>query len=217
MKFCPNCGHDLSQYNNQGGVRSTPPPGTYNQTAIWKELVTRAQAVEASPPAAEALVLPQVERIRAWAGNRAGPVTIIHLVFDRDIVPRGGTLHQITMTEGRAPLDLQRLETLGYEVRDGKVVVVDDVPVGPAYSLVNYWGGDRQHKRWHMVKPCEIDPSRNGDPLFMDTNMMAIRVTWRDLDKLDEALFELLEMFTNGFGQHRKVIGIPLALELTIH
>jgi len=217
MKFCPNCGHDLSQYNIQGGARVAPPPGAYNQTAIWKDLVARAQAVEATPPAAEALVLPQTERVRAWTGDRAGPVTIIHMVFDRDIVPRGGALHQITMTEGRAPLDLERLETMGYEVRDGKVVMVDDIPVGPAYSLVNYWGGDRQHKRWHMVKPCEINPSRNGDPLFMDANMLAVRATWRDLTKLDEALFELLEMFTNGFGQHRKVIGIPLALEVTAH
>jgi hypothetical protein len=218
MKFCPNCGHDLSQYNNQGSASpALPVDKPYNQTDLWRGLVARAQAVEATPPAPESLVLPVVERVRDWGKGRASVTTIIHLVFDRDIAPRGGALHQITMSEGRVPMDAARLEMMGYDVRGGKVVTIDDIPVGPAYSLVNYWGGDRQHKRWHMVKPCEINPSRNGDPLFMDATMMAIRVSWRDLEKIDAALFELLEMFTKGFGQHLRPIAVPLVLEVTVH
>lgn len=221
MKFCPHCGGDLSQFNMHGATTSPSSIGTvYNQTSIWRAITERARAVDATPPSADVLVLPWVARMTAAAtarpdASRGSPLkTVIHLAFDRDVVPRGGALHQITMTEGRSPMDLSRLQAMGYAVRDGKVQVVDDVPVGPAYQLLSYWGGDRQHKRWHLAAPCEINPSRNGDPAFMDANMIGFVATWKDMDKLAEALLELLELFTLGFGEYRHTIAIPLVLEM---
>jgi len=221
MKFCPHCGGDLSQYSMAGAPHAPATTGTvYNQTTMWKALVERARAIEGTPPPLENLVLPIVSQMTAAFAarpdrERDAPLrTVVHLVFDRDVVPRGGALHYITMTEGRGAMDLGRLQGMGYAVQDGKVLVVDDVPVGPAYQLLSYWGGARQHKRWHLEAPCEINPSRNGDPAFMDANMIGFVATWKDTERMTEALLELLEMFARGFGEHRQTIAMPLVLEL---
>lgn len=219
MKFCPHCGGDLAQFSMAGRESTPPAAGPYNQTQTWKAIQERAAALGGSPPAAESLVLPAAAGIRAAfpigsSGSWAPLKTIVHLAFDRDVVPRGGVLHHITMRMGRTELDTAHLEGMGYAISDGKVVVVGDVPVGPSYQLLSYWGGDRQHKRWHLEAPCEINPSRNGDPFFMDANMIAFGAVWKDGERAEEALLELLEMFTNGFGAHRQMIAHPLVLQI---
>ena len=149
------------------------------------------------------------------SGHKFPLSTIVHVVFDRDIVPSGGVLYRATMLDGRTQTNPEQLEAMGYAVKDGAVLTIADVPVGRAYTAVEYWGGGKQHKRWHLAEPAIIEPSRNGNPFFMDESMLAFGATWRDLERVEEALLGLLESFAAGVGKEKgKPIAVPLALEL---
>jgi len=221
MKFCPHCGGEISKYMEAEGRSSASsvatiqaPAREYSQDDIWRRLVSRAREVQASPPRSDELVLAAVQRLGAV--HKFPLSTIVHVAFDRNIVPTGGVLYRATMLEGRTQTSPEQLEAMGYAVKDGAVLTVADVPVGQAYSAVDYWGGARQHKRWHLAEPVSIEPSRNGDPFFMDENMLAFGARWRDLERVEEGLLGLFEMFTGGIqGKGAgSPIAIPLALEL---
>ena len=108
----------------------------------------------------------------------------------------------------------ERLTQLGYAVDgDGHLVTAGDVPVGPLYQILQYWGGEKQHHRWHLKYPIELNPSRNGDPLFMDQNMVAFEAQWKDTQRMDEALLELCNLFAT---LNDKPVAVPLVIELAV-
>ena len=93
-------------------------------------------------------------------------------------------------------------------------MTVDDVPVGQAYKIIDYWGGSQQHKRWHMTSPVELNPSRNGDPFFMDENMIAFGVSWKDGTKVQEAFLGLMNLFADGVNGEG-IVAHPLEVKVT--
>ncbi len=223
MKFCPLCGGNIAAYlaAHSGGTHApdaTPPPTAkrYDQVVIWKDLVAVAKdrAAKGSLPTLPDLIEPAVAALLAASDptvNVDGLKTTVHLVFDRQIVPQGGLLHQAMLADGKTPVRPEQLAAMGYLVLNGKVVQVDGVPVSPAYGVIEYWGGDKQFKRWHLARPVTQNPSRNGDPLFMDEEMIAFEAVWRDMSKIGEAMHNLLSTFTTGVGGSAAIAN-PLAL-----
>jgi len=217
MKFCPHCGGDLSAYTaaEQGHptvpiVASQPTVGKYDAVSTWKELLGTAQGRQSSPPSVESLVSEALAEMKP--GKKKA---IVHIAFDKEIVPRGGVLYRATLLEGRTEMDVDRLKKLGYAVdKENHLVVVDDVPVGQAYQTIMYWGGTRQHKRWHLKYPAEVNPARNGDLYFMDENIVAFGTEWVDTSQMHDALTVLLESFMGGHGHSDAIVGTPLALKL---
>lgn len=219
MRFCPHCGGDLSKYmavetcpsTTSGQERTPSVAAKYDQTATWKRLIARANEVKSTPPRVDALVLGTMEH---FVGEPLAS-TIVHVVFDRNIVPSGGVLYRAMMLDGRTKTSPEHLSAMGYAVEDRIVKTVNDVPVGPIYGVLEYWGGERQHKRWHLAEPVTIEPSRNGDPLFMDENMLAFGTRWRNFDRMQSSLIDLLTLFAEGL-KGGQPIGQPLALELLV-
>lgn len=218
MQFCPHCGGNLSNYlAAEGDAATRMPPAnrqeikSYNQTAIWREIIAEAQTKEASPPSPTELVM-----------NNPHPAdspssAIVHLAFDRNVVPDGGILMNAVMTDGRMRADAGRLEAMGYAFTDeGKVLLVDDLPVGKAYGAIDYWGGQKQYKRWHLDRPVDLDPSRSGDPFFMDENMIAFGAKWKDFEKYEEAIHTLLALFITGV-RGEGTIAKPVVLRTVWH
>jgi hypothetical protein len=201
MKFCPHCGGDLSAF--QAVMPTTAKPvGKYDQVKTWKALIEKAQACFGDPPQLPALAFDLTKQLKHYMdtmGNTAGLRTIVHIVFDRNIVPAGGALYMAAMSNGQAgPQDLSYFEARGYLVEEDKVRVSNDIPVGPVFGVLEYWGGSKQHRRWHLAEPISLNASRNGDPFFMDDNMLAFGATWKDYEKSDEAFLSLFEMLNSG-------------------
>lgn len=232
MKFCPHCGENISAYltaEKQGspGAPSfaspapTPippkPAVAYDQTSVWRRLVELARGRAGAAPSIPELVDSAVTALLGHANpmlNVNGLKTTVHLVFDAPITPRGGVMHMAASSNGRiAPASTAHMADHGYLMIDGKVVQVDGVPVGVGYGALDYWGGDKQFKRWHLAGPIEISPHRNDAPYFMDGEMVAFGVTWRDMSKIKEAMMSLLSTFATGV-KGDKAIAQPMALEI---
>jgi hypothetical protein len=214
MKFCPHCGTDLSGF--LAASVSTPsqrPQGKYDPVKTWRFLLERANACQGNPPDTVALASQLADQISSMFSSPDPVKTIIHVAFDRKIVPEGGALYMATMSNGQGgPRDLNYFKIRGYLIDDDKVRVQDDVPVGVTYGALDYWGGAKQHPRWHMAEPIKLNASRNGEPYFMDENMLAFGVTWKDSSRVGESfaqLFETLKFGIKGGGS----IAIPLAVE----
>jgi hypothetical protein len=141
--------------------------------------------------------------------------TIVHLVFDRSIVPSGGVLSSAVKNLKGGELPIERMKAMGYAVEDGKIATADNSPVGPAYQVIDYWGGGKQHRRWHLASPVELDANRHGDPLFMDENMIAFGATWKDSEKSEEAFLSLMNLFTDGVNGDG-IIAHPLEVKIAI-
>lgn len=172
----------------------------------------RAREIGANPPDITQLALTAASGLAPHL-KKGELSTIVHMVFDKNVTPQGGILYQATMLDGKMGSNPDQLEGLGYSMENGKVEMVDDMPVGPAYGVLNYWGGDKQHHRWHLSEPVTINPSRHGEKFFMDDNMVAFGATWKDADKLEESLLELLGLFERGVGGAAH-IAQPIALEI---
>jgi hypothetical protein len=211
MKFCPNCGFDLTPHlaieGNRVPGNSTLPavhPTTaeaYDQTDVWKKLMASALEREATPPSSIELTQKSVQELQALAKLAGGkPVdTVVHLVFDRNIAPSGGGFASAVLG-GRNELNIEQMKAQGYVVEDGKIATHQDIPVGAAFQVIDYWGGERQSKRWHLAAPVALVASRNGDPFFMDERMAAFGALWSDVDKAEEAMLTLLGAFSEGVG-----------------
>lgn len=221
MKFCPNCATDLQPYlAAEGSVilpqalpnQSVSVQRNYDQTKTWKGLMQRAREIGANPPDITELALTAASGLIPLL-SKGELSTIVHIVFDKNVVPQGGILYQATMMDGRMGANEDQLKGLGYGVEDGKVQMVDDMPVGPAYGILDYWGGEKQHHRWHLAEPVTVNVSRHGDKFFMDDNMIAFGVKWKDGAKVEESLLELLGFFENGIGGEGHVAQ-PVALEI---
>ena len=217
MRFCPYCGGDISSHLAVVN-KTTPAPATqafeseeYDQDKVWKQIVTKANMTKGTPPTMISLVNGAMNGLGGTP--QGGFETIVHLAFDREIVPRGGVLHKVTLLEGRTQMDPKMLEQMGYAVLDSHVVVKNDVPVGPAYLVLDYWGGNRQYKRWHLERPIMLNPSRNGNPDFMDENMIGFVAKWTNSVHTADALLALCELFVTGV-RDAGVVAVPLVLEL---
>ncbi len=220
-KYCPHCGGALPPPMNRpvGGsagelpapipfFRDPQPVDSYDQTEYWREVVSKAQAV---PEGTTVTNLPE--------GFTKG-ATIIHMVFDKSVSPQGGLMKQLIQNVAstqsiQAPrLTPAELDAMGYLAdAEGKVVLVDDIPVGRIYGILRYWGGEKQHKRWHMASPVIIDPSRKGDPCFIDDNLAAIKVIWKDGERMSEALTVLADQLREGV-KDGKGVGAPRLVDV---
>lgn len=209
MKFCPNCGADLAPYLAVAGNPTATRTNSYDQTKTWKALVKKAQARLASPPSAMELVA----AVARPEFNGEPISSIVHLVFDRQVVPQGGVLQMAAARNGEMSMSPEQLEAMGYVIEESKVKLVDHVPIGRAYTVLDYWGGERQHKRWHLARPVEIVASRKGDPFFMDDEMVAFGAVWKDGERIEPALLELLQFFTEGV-KGAGCVAVPLVLEV---
>lgn len=206
MKFCPHCGGDLAAFlsasSNTAPKMNATMMAKYDQIKVWRALIERAEATRSEPPEIAALafdVSRQIKELSSLIKPDGTLPVIVHLVFDQKIVPDGGALYMAAMSNGKAgPQDLNYFAARGYLIEEGRVRVSDDVPVGPAFGALDYWGGEKQHRRWHMAKPITLNASRTGDPFFMDDNMLAFGVTWKDLAKIDEAFIQLFEYMATG-------------------
>jgi hypothetical protein len=206
-KFCPHCGGTLpSDLPAQGAL---PKPevavgraGQYDPARFWKSLLKRVDSWQASHPGTVPGALALAKEAFVGAAPRLASATepmrsIVHLAFDRRITPTGSLLTSI-LSDGRMIDDPIKLAAMGYAVRDGKVLLVDDMPVGSVYPLLQYWGGERQHRRWHLAGPIEVDPHRNGNPLMMDENLVAFGATWQDGERMESALENLVSVLAAG-------------------
>jgi hypothetical protein len=212
MKFCPHCGGDLSAFLS--ARPAAPATAKYDQVKTWRGLIEQSRRGEPVDPTGLAISL--AAQLSVMAVPPDGLRTIVHLVMDRSVVPEGGALYMSTLSDGRiGPTNLGYFEARGYLVDDGRVRTVENTPIGPAYDVLEYWGGIKQHRRWHLAEPIKINPSRNGDPFFMDENMIAFGATWKDTEKATEAFQYLIGMFCEGVRGDR-CIARPLAGEITL-
>lgn len=237
-KFCPHCGGDLTAqvHTKQPVVSPRPeeaplPPvpvalAPYNQTSHWKALHHELELLGGAVPSTADHVGRLVKQKTAWlisqntaefainsenADNQFE--SIVHMIFDQSVTPRGGVLHQAVVSGSKMGVDdVDRLTTFGYVLVDGKVQHVDSVPVGKGYGLLQYWGGEKQRHRWHMDRPIEVNPSRSGDPCFMDEIMVAFRVYWRDLERFSEAMANLINLFK--VGPDGQLTATPLIVDI---
>jgi hypothetical protein len=221
MNFCPRCGEDLTKWGvavdkpaTEAAIHEQAKP--YDQVAVWKKLLT--QAAERQTEGSGRLSPEQLVSRAVTLRNSVATYpqqSIVHIVFDRPVTPKGGLLNEIAQFEGRGKVSPEYLESMGYVLDNDKVMMVDDVPVGAVYNLIKYWGGEKQYKRWHLHEPVTLEPSRNGDPFFMDNNMVAFGAKWANSIKWSEALITLLEYFTQGVDASDKVeTAIPLVLHV---
>ena len=188
-----------------------PSPGpaeNYDQTEYWRALIPKAQGV---PAETTVMNLPN----GFTKGN-----TVIHLIFDKSVSPQGGLMQTLVQNVASTqPMTAPRLtpaelDAMGYLAdEEGKIELIDDVPVGRIYGILQYWGGEKQHKRWHMASPVVIDPSRKGDPCFIDDNLAAIKVTWKDGDRMPEAMSVLVEQLHEGIKES-KGVGAPRLVDV---
>jgi len=222
MKFCPNCGSDISAHLVASGepVQRTEPPvelstAKYDQTSIWKQLTASAAQIEASPPQPAILGMKaarEVDGLLRTVPDR--PLeTVVHLVFDRSIVPSGGALASVVMGASKG-IDIERMRAMGYAVEDGKIATSGETPIGPAFKVIDYWGGSKQFKRWHLKAPVLLEASRNGDPFFMDENMIAFGASWSDAAKAEEAFIGLMDLFAEGVNG-QGIIAHPLEIKVS--
>lgn len=212
LKYCPNCGENLSRFTKPTTEAVVMNQKNYDQTAIWKQMVEVGTLRQATPPSPEELVSPIVEGSREVFRDNKGPTkSVVHLLFNDLVVPSGGVLYHAALSEGRFPVEKNTLVSKGYVFDDDKIMMVDNIPVGRGYQIISYWGGERQHSRWHLASPVKLNPSRNGNPYFMDDNMVAFGATWKDGGKLEEALLELVHLFLGGIQGEGRVAD-PTAL-----
>lgn len=214
FRFCPHCGYDLPRASASTAEPTRPrkpdPPVPYDQTAYWRML--HASIPQGAPPDPEELVA-ALDRRRP-AGTLSPQPSVVHVLLDRSATPAGGALLQSVLSDGRlGPAGaLERLEQMGYIQREGRIRQVDGIPVGRAYVALEYWGGARQHQRWHLDGPILLDPSRHGDPFFMDERCLAFGANWRDLDRFNEAMLSLIETLRNGLNG--RPVGNPLVVDI---
>ena len=217
-KFCPHCGGKLPQeLETSPAVRPMAqekieePQREYNQLMTWKSMNDQLRRLESSGEALETrdpvndLATPPI------ASSELRVKTIIHILFDKSIVPAGGALIHALSATATVPRK-EALEAAGYLLDGDKVVTVDEHPVGKAYGVLQYWGGDKQHRRWHMAEPITLNPSRHGE-LFMDENMIAFGAVWSDFDRYQDALRELVQLFKGGVRDEGHV-ALPVVIQV---
>lgn len=223
---CPFCAHDISFMRAAFGPQVFTPidlaPTTSTtvavatgvksddavysrdlQTLLWQRMQDKAALYSG---------LPQNEMIASAVAqkrpNREDGSVVMHLMFGKSIAPTGGLINKAVMglTATQPPqmpdVDVESLRLRGYAVveteKGPRVQTVADAPVGPLWNTLQYWGGEKQHRRWHMARPVHASPHRNDCPAFMDGKMCAVQVWFEDNERLMEALEWLCSYCISG-------------------
>jgi hypothetical protein len=159
----------------------------YDQDDIWVELRKNIPAKFGEKLAGE------IERIQKEAKDKKDPEVIVHLLFDKAVVPQGNLIfHHLSRSAITLPSDNKlsndELVARGYvPIGDGKVETVHDVPISPVYSTIRDWLCMENS----FAKTWKLDPNRKGMPYFSDENMMAFMVQPKRLKVLDIAFTAL--------------------------
>lgn len=176
---CPVC-------NGSGSIEETKSESNlkpkYDQDRIWTSMLG-----DAPRPFAQTLELELEQFIKP--DPLPDPIKIIvHLLFDFPITPQGNLIYEqlrratISGHEPHQRLNEDQLVARGYvPTEDGKVMTVDDIPVGPFYLKLDDWGVCL-FKKWCMSEPITIDTNRKGNPLFMDGDMVAFMASYYTTD-----------------------------------
>ena len=224
---CPFCAHDISFMKAAFGAATygvyTAPTTTFSvpvetavklddavysrdlQTLLWQRMQDKA-ALYSGLPQPE-MIANAVSQRRV---NREDGSVVMHLMFARDIAPVGGLISKAVMslTATQPPqmpdVSQENLLLRGYSVVGGesgpRIQTVDDVPVGPLWNTLQYWGGEKQHRRWHMSRPISANPHRNNCPAFMDGKMCAVQVWFEDNERIFDALQNLCDACETGIN-----------------
>ena len=162
------------------GAEVVKDDGKYNQDRAWLMMTREVPAT----------LDEAIEKAMASYGSHSGS-SILHLLFSKNITPQGNLIFNQVMigslvTRSHLPeMTPERLAMRGYAVEDGKVRVVNDVPVGPIYGILQGWGSK---------KDIVIDANRKGNPYFLDNNMAAVGVTFGNPAGIPDEIRELKEL-----------------------
>jgi hypothetical protein len=218
-RHCPHCGGELPSIGEASPPRSGRTEAavtrakTYNQDAVWKAIVAKGEKAIQKPPLPIDLAKEATSASAARLASLSDADSLVHILFDKPITPDGGLLYTALMGSGKGPAP-ESLKARGYVLdAEGHVVMVDETPIGRGYRTLQYWGGEKQHRRWHLAEPITINPSRHGDPLFMDAEMVCFGAKWRDGERFEDALTSLLGLFIDGFENDGHPL-TPLVLEV---
>lgn len=212
FQFCPHCGGKLP--SEEIGARFPKPeepaaPRSYDGPKYWRGLIERSQLnrhMELDVTRTVKRIVDEADKapISDQGNGVMGLNGIVHLILDRDVVPHGGVFLKAMqmlstpngMTAGpRLEDGATYLKQHGYVVQDGKVVLVNDVPVGPAYLLLEEWGGKEHYRDWNMTLPIDLQASRSGNPYFFDENMISFGVHFSTKEDVGPSLGALLARF----------------------
>jgi hypothetical protein len=218
-KHCPHCGGELPSVGGDLAPAPAQPSkitqrSKYNQDAMWKAIVAKGELATRKPPSVLSLVGEAIRVAAPRLKSLSDADSLVHLLFDKPITPQGGLLYTALMGNGNAP-PKEILKARGYVLdQDGHVAMDEEAPVGLGFQALQYWGGEKQHRRWHLAEPITINSSRHGDPFFMDSEMVCFGAKWADGEKFEEALSSLLGVFLDGVGNDGRPIATPLVLEI---
>ncbi len=183
---CPVCdgnGSVEEKKNNE-----TLEKKTYDQDKFWIDLVKSTDSFEDS-------LKKSIDAL-----SDVEPVdVIVHLITRGPVVPTGGVilrhmLMSVSSHTKQEPLSRNQLISRGYIVDDdGKIVTVNDIPIGRFYKVLEEWSESYDHL-FFGNDPVKIDPNRKGNPFFMDDNKAAIGVTCPCLADLKLALDALNDL-----------------------
>jgi hypothetical protein len=178
------------------------------QDVCWKKMRERAALLVAADP--NVIIDRAIETRRP---NRQDGSIVVHVMFDKRIVPVGDVLWSDmrlrtgTTAPPTSTLQEEKLVAMGYVVTTGPndkrgIKTVDDCPIGPLYDILMYWVAgtpeNTHYKRWHMGKPIVVSPRRNACPEFMDENMVAFTAFYDDGEKIRDSLVQLSQYCVNG-------------------
>lgn len=230
MKFCPQCGVDLTPYlkaaehrnprvkpETKQGMPKIESGTPYNQDDIWRSIQSVVEARHGEALGKGELVsMAQIaaEEVHVLVGDGSTD-TVVHVAFDRSVSLPGGTILSAVASDREPRMTKDRLLRAGYQLNaEGHVVTDQGSPIPAVYRTVSWWGGDKQYRRWHMSRPVDVRATRNGNPCFIDDNMLAFKASWRDAVKAAEAFETLLNAFQTGVNE-QGFIANPVTLLVT--
>jgi len=184
---CPVCNGSGSIDGDQDDEQVDRPTKKkpYNQDKAWVNFVRSMMSFDESLDAS-------MDKI----SDEGAVDSIVHMITKSSTVPTGGIIlrHMLMSTVGYTKQDMLSKEHLlsrGYILDDdGKIITVNDVPIGKFYTTLEKW--KKSNADLFMNEDAvKIDPNRKGNPFFMDDNKAAIGVTCPDKDSLRRAIIEL--------------------------
>lgn len=169
-----------------------PAPPGYDQVGTWKSLMIAAAQLGGAAPDVNQIISDAEDKLTSLGFPDRG--VIVHMVFDRSVVPSGGLLYR-TAVQGTAAPRVELIEAMGYILKDGKIAYTDDgSPIGKAYRFLEEWSDDAL-VNGEIEGQVAMSASRNGSILFMDDTMAAFGVRWLKRDKKPESVAKLIRGF----------------------
>lgn len=213
---CPICNgttKPLKRFTNKEPNKSKLK---YDQDVIWTELR------ENIPNKVEERLAMECADLREKAKGHGTVSVIVHLLFDRNVTPMGNVIlhHLRRETISDQPdrkLSEDELKAKGYFLdNDGKIETINGIPIGKGYWILKKWGKAwsephgklRNKETW--IFDVELDPNRKGNPLFIDDNMAAFKITTDIPNDIDIAIHSLMQLTSRKINA--RIINIKLYL-----